>query len=86
LRVKSKIKLAESPFKLALKIPGSLMTAILFSFSLDDIAKKALPKINSSITMGNKKVDNKNVLLRTLVKYSLFIISHILFIHVDVKC
>ena len=46
---------------------------------MDFTDKKILPAINSTIMMGSKKVESKNVLLRTLVTYSRFIMSQILF-------
>ena len=78
--VKEKLRWVLSVFKFFLKKPGSCITAILFNFSLADIAKKALPKMKSIITIGSKKVESKNVLFLTLVMYSLFMMSKILFI------
>jgi hypothetical protein len=59
--------------------PGSFNTAI-FTLFFDLMASKVEPIIKATMMMGNKKVERRKVLFLTLVRYSLFITSHILFI------
>jgi len=57
----------------------------IFVYSLMEAAKNADPKINTIKMSGMRMVINKNLLLLTLVMYSLCIMSETLFMLLFVK-